>query len=91
MKDPKLMDHIMHLHMVEGRTALSLSREYGISPSAISDRKKKLQAQAKEDERLAKELATMELNRKLKEENEELKKEADFLKKAAVFFAKDQK
>ena len=52
---------------------------------------KQYQAEAQKNEEVAKQLADMELLRRLQQENEELKKENDFLKKAAAFFAKESR
>lgn len=91
MVDKELMDHILKLHIEQGRTQKSLAEEYGISSKQISYAKKKYYERTAKDKKAAEQLAAMEEYRRLKEENEELKKEVDFLKKAAAFFANDKK
>lgn len=90
MFDPDLMQHIIKLHLEEGRTQKSLAEEYGISNSMVHDAVKKYRTAAAADAAKAEKLRMMESNAKLKRENEELKKEVDFLKKAAAFFVKNQ-
>ena len=41
MVDKELMDHILKLHIEQGRTQKSLAEEYGISSKQISYAKKK--------------------------------------------------
>lgn len=91
MPDPELKNQIIKLKIEQGRSARSLSDEFGIPPTTIYDWVKNYKKQAAKDEKLAKELAEAEELGRLRRENEELKKEVDFLKKAAAFFAKDVK
>ena len=89
MLDKDLMDHIVQLHLGEGRTYKSLSDEYGVSANTIGRAVKRFRDHAKANKEKAKQLADLERLRKLELENAELKKENDFLKRAAAFFAKE--
>lgn len=89
MIDQKLKDQIIKMKIEDGRTARSLSDEFGIPQTTIFTWVKAYREKAATDAKLAKELADMEELQKLKKENAELKKEVDFLKQAAAFFAKE--
>ena len=91
MHSKELMDHLIRLHLEEGRTYRSLQEEFGVSSRSISRRVKKYLADAKSNEDQATILGTMEEIRKLREELAEVKKENDFLKKLAAFYAKETK
>ena len=78
MIDKELMDHIVQLHIGEGRTYKSLSDEYGVSVNSIGRAVRRFHNEAKANEEKAKQLADLE-------------KENDFLKQAAAFFAKENK
>lgn len=91
MVDKELLDHLVKLHLEQGRTYTSLRDEYGVGINTISRAVKRLKTAAKEDAAKAKALEDMEELRRLKQEVEELRKENDFLKKAAAFFAKESK
>ena len=87
--EPEFKEKMVRLHLEEGRTLLSLQKEYKVSKAAISHWVKIFRnecqtiPQAKEDYDLMKE------NLHLKNELEKIKKENLFLKKAAAFFAKE--
>ena len=89
MYDKELMDHLVKLHLEQGRTYKSLEDEFGINSSTISRAVKRLRKEAEADAQKAKTLADMEEILRLQKEVQELKKENDFLKKAAAFFAKE--
>lgn len=89
MYDKKLLDHLIKLHLEQGRTYQSLQDEYGVSKNTIIRAVNKFRKEAEANAEKAKILADMERLRKLEIENAELKKENDFLKKAAAFFAKE--
>lgn len=91
MYSKELMDHLVRLHLEEGRTYLSLQEEFGVSNKCISRHVKKFLADAKSNEDQAVILGNMEEIRKLREELAEVKKENDFLKKLAAFYAKETK
>lgn len=80
---------IVRSHIEDGRTLLSLSKEYNISKAAISRWVSLFRKECQENEESHKELDVMEKYRKAQREIEELKKENAFLKKAAAFFAKE--
>ena len=81
-------EKIAILHM-EGRTITSLSAEYGISTSAISNWTKTYRKECQENEEGSTKLELYEKVKKLQRDKAELEKENEFLKKAAAFFAKE--
>ena len=89
MYDKELMDHLVKLHLEQGRTYISLEDEFGVYRSTISRAVRRFRKEAEADAQKAKALADMEELHRLKKEVEELRKENDFLKKAAAFFAKE--
>ena len=89
--DPDLKQHIVNLHIQQGRTFASLSDEFGYSRSIISKWVKEYRLSAQNDIEKAKFLADMEELQALRKQVAELEKENDFLKKAAAFFAKESK
>ncbi len=91
MIDKELMDHIVQLHIGEGRTYKSLSDEYGVSVNSIGRAVRRFHNEAKANEEKAKQLADLEKLRKLEKKVAELEKENDFLNQAAAFFAKENK
>ena len=91
MYDKQLMDHIVQLHIEQGRTYQSLSDEFGISRNTIGRAVVRFRKEAEADEKKAENLANMEELHRLQREVEELRKENDFLKKAAAFFAKESR
>ena len=80
---------IIRSHIEDGRTLVSLSKEYNISKAAISRWVSLFRKECQENEESHKELDVMEKYSKAQREIEELKKENAFLKKAAAFFAKE--
>ena len=91
MIDNELKNHIIKLHLEQGRTINSLCDEFGVSRYTISRALRRYRQEAAEDAEKAKILADMEELHRLRREVEELQKENDFLKKAAAFFAKETK
>lgn len=89
MYDKSLMQHLVKLHLEQGRTYQSLEDEYGVSRNTISRATSRFLKEAEVDAEKAKALADMEELHRLRREVEELRKENDFLKKAAAFFAKE--
>ena len=89
MYDKELMDHIIKLHLEQGRTYQSLQDEYGIPRNTIGRAVARFRQEAQTDAEKARTLAAMEELNRLRKEVEELRKENDFLKKAAAFFAKE--
>ena len=76
----------VRLVVEEGRSASSVARSLGVSPTAVCQWKRQLEAEEaldlSDDER-------EELLR-LRKENEQLREEREILKKAAAFFAKEK-
>ena len=89
MYDKELMDHLIKLHLEQGRTYQSLEDEYGVSRNTIGRAVRKFRKEATANAEKAKILADMEELHRLKVKVAELEKENDFLKKAAAFFAKE--
>ena len=89
MYDKELMEHLVKLHLEQGRTYKSLQDEFGVYSSTISRAVSRFRKEAEVDAHKAKALADMEELHRLQKEVEELRKENDFLKKAAAFFAKE--
>ena len=89
MYDKELMDHLIKLHLEQGRTYQSLEDEYGVSRNTIGRAVRKFRKEAAANAEKAKILADMEELHRLKVKVAELEKENDFLKKAAAFFAKE--
>ena len=89
MYDKELMNHLVKLHLKQGRTYQSLQDEYGVAKNTISRAVRKFRNEAADNAEKAKILADMEELHRLKEKVAELEKENDFLKKAAAFFAKE--
>lgn len=81
-------EKIAVLHM-EGRTITSLSAEYGISASAISNWTKAYRKECQENEEGSTKLELCEKVKKLQRDKAELEKEVEFLKKVAAFFTKE--
>ena len=91
MVNKELLEHLVKLHLEQGRTYKSLQDEYGVAHSTISRAVKRFREEALADSEKAKKLADMEELHRLQKEVEELRKENDFLKKAAAFFAKESR
>ena len=91
--EPEYKKKVVKLHLEEGRTLKSLTQEYKIAKSTITNwckqfteecRKEALKSPGSETE-----LDLMKENLRLKKELEEKSKEILFLKKVAAFFAKE--
>ena len=91
--EPEFRRKMALLHLQEGRTYKSITQEYGVSKSAISnwvdEYSKECQTKAEENPTAQNELEIMKENLRLKKKIEEQEKEISFLKKAAAFFAKE--
>lgn len=80
---------IVRLHLENGQSLKSLSDEYNVSKSGISNWVKQYREECQNNTAAKEEYDLMKENLRLKRELEELKKENSFLKKAAAFFAKE--
>ena len=91
--EPEFKRKIVQLKLEEGRTYKSITNEYGVSKSAISnwceEFTNECQAISQKDPTAINEADLMKENLQLRRELEEAKKENLFLKKAAAFFAKE--
>lgn len=91
--EPEFKRKIVRLKLEEGRTYKSITAEYGVSKSAISnwceEFTNECQAKSQTDPTAVNEADLMKENLLLRRELEETKKENLFLKKAAAFFAKE--
>jgi len=89
MYNQELLDHLVKLHIEQGRTYQSLQDEFGVSRNTIGRAVSRFRKDAEANTAKAEALANMEELRRLQLEVAELRKENDFLKKAAAFFAKE--
>ncbi|KIR03889.1 orfA [Lachnospiraceae bacterium TWA4] len=94
--EPEFKKKLIRLHIEEGRSYPSLSKEYGVAKFTIltwcNQYIKECQEQAVDSKEGNSQLAELDLmreNLRLKKELEEARKENLFLKKAAAFFAKE--
>ena len=83
--------NIVRLHLEGGRSLKSLSEEFHVAESGISNWVKRYREECQNSPAAKEEYDLMRENLRLKRELEEAKKENDFLKKAAAFFAKEVK
>jgi len=87
--DPILRDKIIRLHLEDGRTIKSLTKEYNLGSGTLRYWLDKYRKECENNPKLQSETDQMLEIRRLKKELAEAKKENDFLKKAAAFFAKE--
>ena len=87
--DETLRKKILRLHLEEGRTIRSLTAEYSLGKSTISNWLKKHREECETNPEIQSETDSMLEVQKLKKRIEELEKENRFLKKAAAFIAKE--
>ena len=80
---------IVKLHLENGRSLQSLSDEFKISKSGISNWIKKYREECQGNTETKAEYDLMTENLRLRKRLEEAEKENLFLKKAAAFFAKE--
>lgn len=80
---------IVKLHLENGRSIQSLSDEFNISKSGISNWVKKYREECQTNTESKAEYDLMTENLRLRKKLEEAEKENLFLKKAAAFFAKE--
>ena len=80
---------IVRLHLEEGRSLKSLSEEFSVSKSGISNWVKKYREECQTNADAKQEYDLMAENLQLRKQLEEMEKENRFLKKAAAFFAKE--
>lgn len=85
----KFKKKLVHLHIEDKRTLKSLSAEYGVSHTSISNWTKQFHEECQTNKETKSNYAFMAENLKLKKQLTELQKENAFLKKAATFFAKE--
>lgn len=77
------------LHLNDGRTLLSLSKEYGVNKATICNWIKAYREECQTNPTKNEEKDFYKENLLLRNQLEELEKENRFLKKAAAFFAKE--
>ena len=80
---------IVRMHLEEGRSLKSLSEEFSVSKSGISNWVKKYREECQTNADAKQEYDLMAENLQLRKQLEEMEKENRFLKKAAAFFAKE--
>ncbi len=83
--EPEFKRKLIKLHLEDGRTLTSLSEEYRISKSTITQWIKKYREECNTNSELQTERDYFQEILKLKRQLEELEKENRFLKKAAAF------
>ena len=87
--EPEFKDRILRLHLEEGRTQSSLTKEYGLGQGTISYWLKQHRKECQSNPQLKQQTDAYEENKRLRRELAEKDKEIAFLKKAAAFFAKE--
>jgi transposase len=87
--EPELKDRILRLHLEEGPTQSSLTKEYGLGQGTISYWLKQHRKECQSNPQLKQQTDAYEENKRLRRELAEKDKEIAFLKKAAAFFAKE--
>lgn len=87
----ELKEKVVKLHLSEGRSKLSLEKEFNLSKGCVANWVKLYRKECQNDTKKQGELDFYAENLKLKQQIAELEKENNFLKKAAAFFAKEVK
>lgn len=87
--EDEFRDKMIRLHLNDGRTLLSLSKEYGVNKATICNWVKAYREECQTNPRKNEEKDYFKENLQLRKQLEELEKENRFLKKAAAFFAKE--
>lgn len=87
--EAELKKRILRLHLEEGRTQSSLTKEYGLGQGTISYWLKQQRKECQSNPQLKEQTDAFEENKRLRRELAEKEKEIAFLKKAAAFFAKE--
>lgn len=87
--EDEFRDKMIHLHLNDGRTLSSLSKEYGVNKSTICNWVKLYRKECQTNSTKNEEKDYFKENLQLRKQLEELEKENRFLKKAAAFFAKE--
>ncbi|SFW98627.1 transposase [Thermoactinomyces sp. DSM 45891] len=79
------------MHLEEGRSVNSLTKEYGLGAGSLNSWVKKYREECKQTNRMdqSNQEDVFDQLAQLRKQNEELEKENRFLKKAAAFFAKE--
>lgn len=80
---------MVRLHLEEGRTLVSLQKEYGVSKASITIWVKQFRNECQVNKEAKENYDYMKENLRLRRKLEEVEKENLFLKKAAAFFAKE--
>lgn len=84
-----LINKIIKLHLNDGRSISSLTKEYNLGKGTLVSWLKKRRSEEINNSELASESELFNENLRLKKELAEANKENAFLKKAAAFFAKE--
>jgi len=87
----ELRNEILRLHLEEGRSIKSLTKEYNLGNGTLQYWLRQYRKECENNENIKKESDSYAENLRLRKENADLKKEIEFLKKAAAFFAKEMK
>jgi len=85
---PEFKKRIINLHIEEGHTLTSLSEEFKVSKTSISQWLVQYRNEC-QSIKVSENINGVRENLRLRKELEDLKKENDFLKKTIVFFAKE--
>ena len=80
---------MVRLHLEEGRTLLSLQKEYRVSKASITIWVKQFRNECQENKEAKENYDYIKENLRLRRKLEEVEKENLFLKKAEAFFAKE--
>lgn len=87
--EDEFKEKIIRLHLNDGRTLLSLAKEYGVNKATICNWVKAYREECQINPIKNEEKDYFKENLQLRKHLEELEKENRFLKKAAAFFAKE--
>lgn len=87
--EPELIEHVIRLHLQEGRTIESLTKEFHLGKGTLKYWLRQRSKECQINESIKQENDSYAEIRRLRKELEESRKEIEFLKKAAAFFAKE--
>ncbi len=87
--EPEFKEKIIRLHLEEGRTKKSLTKEYNLGKGTLTYWLQQRRKECLSNPTIQEENDAYEEVKRLRKELAEAKKENEFLKKAAAFFAKE--
>ena len=87
--EPEFKEMVIRLHLEEGRTIESITKEYNLGKGTLRYWLKQLRKECQTNPVIKEENEKYEEINRLHKELSEVRKENQFLKKAAAFFAKE--